>query len=84
MRCRVISDARGLGLPHVKHSKIMREVIAIGQQNYPDIVQCVLVVRAPVSMHTFWNFGIKWMLPERVKQKVSIVGNNFDGKLAEV
>jgi hypothetical protein len=81
VRCRVVSDAKGVGLAHIKHSQLMRDVIAIGQKNYPELVQTVVVVRAPVYMHTLWNFGVKWVLDERVKRKVTIAGKNFEKRM---
>ncbi len=84
VRASVISDALGLGLQHIRNSKLMREVIAIGQQNYPELVQSVLVVRAPITMFAFWNYGISWFLPVRAKAKVEIVGTDFDAKLNKV
>jgi hypothetical protein len=77
----VVSDAKGVGLAHIKHSQLMRDVIAIGQKNYPELVQTVVVVRAPVYMHTLWNFGVKWVLDERVKRKVTIAGKNFEKRM---
>ena len=56
----------------------------MGQQNYPECVECVLVVRAPRSMYTLWNLGVKRMLPERSISKVRIAGNDFESQLAEV
>lgn len=80
----VVQDANGVGLPHLKNSGIMREVIKVGQQNYPELIEKVLVVRAPLSMYTLWNFGVKWMLPERVKNKVTIVKSDFEPHLAKM
>jgi hypothetical protein len=84
VRAKVVSDASGVGLAHVHHSRFMRDVIKVGQQNYPECVESVLVVRAPRSMHTLWNFGVKWMLPERSKAKVQIAGSHFEAKLTEM
>jgi hypothetical protein len=47
-------------------------------------VECVLVVRAPRSMYTLWNLGVKRFLPERSISKVRIAGNDFESQLAEV
>lgn len=80
----MVSDAKGVGLAHIKHSQLMRDVIAIGQKNYPEMVQSVLVVRAPLYMHTLWNFGVKWVLNERVKRKVAIAGKRFEKKMTPV
>jgi hypothetical protein len=84
MRGRVVTDAAGVGLAHVKHSRLMRDVIAVGQKHYPELVQSVLVVRAPVAMYTLWNFGVKWVLPERSRAKVRIVGHTFEPQLREM
>jgi len=84
VRGRVVTDAAGVGLAHVKHSRLMRDVVAVGQRNYPELVQSVLVVHAPVAMHTLWNFGIKWVLPERSRAKVRIVGYSFKPQLSEM
>lgn len=44
----------------------------------------MLVVRAPRSMYTLWNLGVRRMLPERSISKVRIAGNDFESLLAEV
>lgn len=84
VRCCVVSDAKGLGLAHVKNSKLMREVVTLGQTYYPELVQSVLVVRAPASMFALWKYGVSWILPTSSKQKISIVGNHFDIELEKV
>jgi len=84
VRCKVVTDARGVGLGHVKHSRLMRDLVALGQRNYPELVQSVLVVRAPLAMHSLWNFCFRELISERVKAKVQVAGASFDANLASL
>lgn len=74
-----LRDMSGLGFRHLTQSNIslMRIVIKIMSSAYPEVMQNIIIVRAPWLFSTLWH-AIKPMLSPRTIEKVQIFGVKDD------
>uniref|UniRef100_A0A7S3UYH9 CRAL-TRIO domain-containing protein n=1 Tax=Aplanochytrium stocchinoi TaxID=215587 RepID=A0A7S3UYH9_9STRA len=78
-----IVDLDGIGMSAARYVNLIRDVTALSIPNYPEVVEKVVIIRAPTVFYIMWKV-IKPFLPERTKAKVSILGRNFEEELSEL
>ena len=78
----VIRDISGVGLDHCseKGREIIKSVVKVGSDNYPELLRKCYLVNCPWVFNALWFF-IKGLLPQTTLQKVSINGHNFQASL---
>ena len=74
----VIRDLKGIGVDHMgaQGREIIRKVIRISADNYPEMMNKCFMINAPFVFNTLWYF-IKGLLSQRTVDKVSIAGTNY-------
>lgn len=80
----VIRDISGVGLDHCsdKGREIIKAIIKVGGDNYPELLRKCYLVRCPWLFNALWFF-IKGLLPHTTLAKISINGHNFQASLEE-
>ena len=77
LRCRVIIDLRGLRLRSVlKNIQMVKKMIALGKEFYPEVTASVTLIGAPFGFQTVWK-AISYWLNDTMRAKVQIVGTDF-------
>lgn len=78
----VIRDIGGVGLDHCsdKGREIIKSVVKVGSDNYPELLRKCYLVNCPWVFNALWFF-IKGLLPHTTLQKISINGYNFRASL---
>jgi hypothetical protein len=74
----------GLGFKHLNRAALdnMKKLLAVGQANYPEMIDKIFVVNAPTVFTTLWTF-VKPMLNARTCSKVVVLGQHSQEKLHE-
>lgn len=74
----VIRDLKGIGVDHMgaQGREIIRKVVSISADNYPEMMNKCYMINAPFVFNTLWYF-IKGLLSQRTVDKVSISGANY-------
>ncbi|OII76104.1 CRAL TRIO domain-containing protein [Cryptosporidium andersoni] len=81
-----IIDLHGLGISQFNSTcrKIMRELIHVSQNYYPELLGQMFIVNAPSIFTVIWNF-VKSLLDEKTVKKISVYSSkdNWKKKLLE-
>jgi len=74
----VIRNLAGLGFEHISKQgqDIMKAVVSVASDNYPEMMARSYMVNAPWVFNTLW-FVLKGLLAERTVDKVSVYGHPF-------
>lgn len=77
-----IRDMYGLSLEHIgtQGQDIIRTIIAIAQDNYPELLNKVYIVNTPWIFNAFW-WALKVILPARTQAKVFIQSTGYQTDL---
>ena len=80
----VIVDLLGAKISNFDHAQRtwLRQVSAISQDNYPEMLGRLFVINAPVTFTIVWKF-IRPLLDKRTRDKVSILGSSYTSELLE-
>eukprot|EP01036_Dinobryon_divergens_P034273 gene34273-44275_t len=78
----VIRDLGAVGFEHLgsKGQEIIKAVITIGSDFYPELMRKCFMINTPWIFNTIWYF-IKGMLSPRTLSKVSVMGTSFMDEL---
>lgn len=82
IRARLIIDSKGFGFENVRHLPILRRIIGISRQVFPELSASVTVLRAPRVAVMLYGIVSNW-LPKLLRDKVCILGEDFDEGLFE-
>jgi len=82
VRARVIADAYGFGLENLQYLGVLRRIVSLVEDHFPEITMSVIVVRAPWSVVTLYSIVRPW-LTKHVQEKVYIFGEDFENGLRE-
>eukprot|EP00475_Leptophrys_vorax_P017108 TRINITY_DN2364_c0_g1_i1.p1 TRINITY_DN2364_c0_g1~~TRINITY_DN2364_c0_g1_i1.p1 ORF type:complete len:330 (-),score=102.86 TRINITY_DN2364_c0_g1_i1:109-1098(-) len=79
-----VFDLNGLGFKHLHRQALgnMQTMLAVGQANYPEMIDKIFVVNAPSMFSTLWAL-IKPMLNPRTCAKVVVLGSGSYDQLYE-
>jgi hypothetical protein len=74
----VIRDLNGVGFEHLsaRGQEIIRAVIAIASDNYPELMRKAFMINTPWIFNTVWFF-IKGLLAAKTVAKISMMGATF-------
>ena len=80
----VIRDLEGIGFEHIgsQGQEILRTVIGLSSDNYPELLSICYVVNSPWIFNTIWWF-IQGLLAPKTVAKISLSGGDFKVKLLE-
>lgn len=80
----VVRNLDGLGFEHVgpKGLEIMKSIIGISSDNYPEMMKKTYIVNTPWVFNTTWWF-VKGLLQARTIAKVEVVGSNYQAVLQQ-
>jgi hypothetical protein len=80
----VIRDLTGVGIQHLgaKGQEIMKAVISIGSDNYPEMMRKCMMINTPWVFNTIWYF-VKGLIAQKTLEKISVMGSVFQKEIAE-
>jgi len=80
----VIRDMIGVGLEHLgtQGQEIIRAIIGISSDNYPELMKKCFMINTPWLFNTLWYF-IKGLLNQRTIDKVTVLGTTFMDEMKE-
>lgn len=79
----VIRDLTGIGLSHMTSDgkEILKAVIAVASDNYPELMGKSALINMPWVFNTMWYFT-KGLLAARTIEKITVSGTDFSTVLA--
>lgn len=80
----VIRDIAGVGLDHMSEvgRQIIKAVVVMGSDNYPELLTKCFLINVPWIFHTLWYF-IKGLLTEATQKKIALCGKDFHAELGK-
>ncbi|CAE7757979.1 SFH2 [Symbiodinium microadriaticum] len=80
-----IRDLGGITLDHIgtRGQSISKAVIAISQDNYPELLGKMVMINTPWIFNGFW-WVLKNFLPTRTLEKIVILGGNYQTELFKI
>jgi hypothetical protein len=80
----VIRDLGGVGLEHfgLQGQNIIRSVISLASENYPEMMKKCYMINTPWLFNTIWYF-IKGLVATRTINKIAIMGTSYQSELEE-
>lgn len=82
VRARLVIDVQGFKLANLRHLPILRQLISLGKNYFPEISASVTVVRAPSFVAKVYSIVGPW-LPQLLRDKIRILGEDFEDGLVE-
>mmetsp|Transcript_16734 Transcript_16734/g.25616 ORF Transcript_16734/g.25616 Transcript_16734/m.25616 type:complete len:356 (-) Transcript_16734:776-1843(-) len=81
----IIEDFKGLTRKSFspKTQSVLKEFTKHGQQNYPEMVKKVIIVRAPPIIRVIWNIAKHFFKPNVVKKMVFVGPKDYKKVLSE-
>lgn len=78
----VIRDLLGVGWDHLgkEGQRIIKAVIAVGSDNYPEMLRKCIMINTPWVFNTIWFF-VKGLIAQRTLDKISVLGSSFEKEL---
>jgi len=77
-----IIDLEGLSWNSLWHVGMISKITAVGPPNFPEITKKVYIIRAPVVFQSIWS-AISGLLPEKTRNKVNVLGEDYLEVLAK-
>ena len=76
VRAVIIIDLAGVSLSHLWYKSLISKLSHIGLSYYPEVSRRIYMVNVPGVFQVVWS-AVSVILPQRVKDKVKVLGSNF-------
>ena len=76
----VVRDVGKLSYEHVKERELLKTIVVIASQNYPELLRKCFIINAPFIFRSLWYF-LRSLLSETTQAKISILGADFAAEL---
>lgn len=77
VHARLIIDAMGFTTSNLVYLNVVRRVLVLSQEYYPEVAASITVIRAPAAFAYLYT-GLQMIMNQAMRRKISILGEDFE------